>query len=193
MAMLPVSFLGASQILFTLHCMHSAVTKVLFVGAENQGRSLLAEACLNQVGQGKFRAFSCGMPKLSNGTPHSWTLLALRTAGMPSSGLKCKGWAEFTRSGAVKMDFVIAMDAATIGEHPHWPGQPVCVTWDYPRIGGYSANGVNAGIVALNTLHSLRSRLELLVNLHPKISRRSELLHDLRDMAQMPVPLQPRA
>ena len=102
--------------------MHSSVTNVLFVSADNACRSLLAEACLNHLGAGKLKAFSCGDPAALAATPHSWTLLALHTAGISTHGLYCKGWSEFLRSGVQRMDFVIGLDQATMGLHPAWPG-----------------------------------------------------------------------
>jgi len=40
-------------------------------------------------------------------------------------------------------------------------------------------------VATLNTLHSLRRRIELLVSLHSRGVDRADLRHDLRDMAHM--------
>jgi protein-tyrosine-phosphatase len=93
---------------------HRTVTHVLFVSAENACRSLLAEACLNHLGKGKLKAYSCGAPGLVVDNPYGWTLLALQTAAVPAVHLRCKPWTEFTRNGAPKMDFVVALDRDTL-------------------------------------------------------------------------------
>lgn len=163
--------------------MHRSVTNVLFVSETNACRSLLAEACLRHIGKNKFRVFSCGVPSRVAEAPSSWTLLALQTTGIVGADLRCKSWAEFTRSGAPRMDFVIALDAGTAELHPMWPGQPETATWDYPALAQKKGKGADVAIATVQTLVSLRRRLELLVSLHSKGHSRAELRHDLRDLS----------
>jgi protein-tyrosine-phosphatase len=166
--------------------MQRSVTQVLFVSRENACRSLLAEACLRHLGGKKFKVHSCGVPYGVADRPDSWAVLALQTAGIPTDGLRCKSWAEFTKSGAPKMDFVIALDAETAMDHPSWPGQPETALWEYPMIAlGRKSSATTPAIATMNTLHSLRRRIELLVSLHSRVSSKSELRHDLRDLAHM--------
>lgn len=165
--------------------MHRSTTNVLFVSEENGCRSLLAEACLNHIGRGKLRAFSCGVPARVVDAPYSWTLLALQTASIPVTNLRGKAWTDFTRVGAPKMDFVVALDHDTMVLHPSWPGQPVTALWDYDHIDSRSKRRTDPGIAALQTLMSLRRRLELLVSLHAKAKTRTDLQHDLRDLSHV--------
>jgi protein-tyrosine-phosphatase len=165
--------------------MHRTTTNVLFVSAENACRSLLAEACLNYLGKGKLKAFSCGVPGLVVEKPYGWTLLALQTAAIPSSNLQGKPWTEFTRNGSPKMDFVVALDRDTLPSHPIWPGQPVTALWDYPHIVGGSKKRYDVGLSAVQTLLSLRRRIEFLVSLHARGTTRADLQHDLRDLSHV--------
>ena len=158
-------------------------TRVLFVSRHNAFRSLLAEACLRHLGRDKFRVYSCGVPSEVADGPNSWTLLALHSAGIPSSGLTCKGWTEFTRSGAPSMDFVIALDAPTFTDHPKWQGQPETALWSYPEISAAKGNKVNPDIESIQTLVSLRRRIELLISLRARVQTPSDLRDDLRDLA----------
>lgn len=112
-------------------------------------------------------------------------MLALQTAGIPTDRLVCKPWTEFTRNGAPKMDFVIALDAGTAPDHPIWNGQPETALWDYPSLEPKKSKHGDTGIAAVQTLHSLRRRIELLVSLHSRVQRRSDLRHDLRDLAYL--------
>ena len=165
--------------------MHRTTTNILFVSEENGCRSLLAEACLNHLGGGKLRAYSCGVPEQLVEKPFGWTLLALTTAGVPATDLHCKAWTEFTRSGAPTMDFVVALDAATMPLHPAWPGQPITALWDYPHVAGQTRSRHQTGISAVHTLMSLRRRIELLVSLHARSKTSSDLGSDLRDMSHL--------
>lgn len=165
--------------------MQQSATGVLFVSRDNAARSLLAEACLRYLGKAQFRAFSCGVPSISKGQPADWTLLALKTAGIPVDGLRCKGWSEFTRNGAPRLDFVIALDEETAHQHPIWMGQPETAVWAYPPLAPIAGNSTDVAIATLQTLHSLRRRIELLISLHSKVAKRADLRHDLRDMAYL--------
>ncbi len=143
----------------------------------------MAEACLAHLGGNRFRAFSCGRPSSIGDEPSPWALMALRTAGVSPDGLRCKPWTEFTRSGAPKMDFVISLDEETWDAQPLWLGQPETALWAYPALKAKRKDTAKLGLKTLHTLHSLRLRVELLVNLHSKLTRRSDLRHDLRDLA----------
>lgn len=161
------------------------MTNVLFVSEENGCRSLLAEACLNHLGKGKLKGFSCGVPGQVVEKPFGWTVLALQTASIPAPHLRCKPWTEFTRNGAPKMDFVVALDHDSMVLHPAWPGQPVIALWDYPHIEGGSKRRIDAGLSAVQTLMSLRRRIELLVSLHARGKTSADLQHDLRDLSHI--------
>ena len=165
--------------------MHQRITNVLFVSVENQCRSLLAEASLNHLGQGKMKAYSCGVPDQVTGNSLNWTLLALQTAAIPADNLRCKPWTEFMRSGAPKMDFVVALDRDTLPIHPAWPGQPITALWDYPHVEAGTKNRHSVGSAAVQTLLSLRRRIELLVSLHARSKTRADLQHDLRDLSHV--------
>jgi protein-tyrosine-phosphatase len=158
-------------------------TRVLFLSRRNAFRSLLAEACLRHLGDDKFKAYSCGIPSDVADAPYGWTLLALQSAGIPSNGLTCKGWTEFTRSGAPKMDFVIALDAQAFQIQPHWLGQPQTALWSYREISAAKDKIADPGIESIQTLVSLRRRIELLITLRARVQTNSQLREDLRDLA----------
>jgi arsenate reductase len=160
-------------------------THVLFVSSENTARSILAEACLNQLGKGRFRAFSCGSPEQIGGPVPPFILDVLTTAQIPIDGLQSKSWTEYTRIGAPRMDFVIALDQTTVHLHPRWPGQPVTALWNYPAVLYSGGTDVAMRPVALQTLYSIRRRLELLVALPMHGIDSTALRDDVRDMAHM--------
>lgn len=163
--------------------MHQSPTLVLFVSRENAARSILAEACLRHLGKEKFRVFSCGMPTQAHGQPHPWVLQGLASAGMYCDGLRSKPFTEFTRGAAPRMDFVISLDKETLVDHPSWPGQPETALWHYPPILAPGRSDAELKQAIVQTLVSLRLRIELLVSLHMRGTRRSDLRSDLRDLA----------
>jgi arsenate reductase len=161
------------------------VFNVLFVSRDNALRSQLAEVCLRHLGQGRFKAYSCGAPGCVAESPSDWVFPTLKTAGMRADGLRCKSWTEFTRIGAPRMDFVIGLDEGTFERHPSWPGQPETALWAIAAVDARKLGPQKTGLETLNTLHALRRRIELLVSLAARGARASELRHDLRDMAHL--------
>lgn len=104
------------------------IYNVLFLCTGNSARSILGEAVLNHVGEGRFRGFSAGStPK---GEVHPMTLDVLRAAGVATEGLRSKAWDEFAVPEAPKMDFVFTVCDNAAGEAcPVWPGQPMTAHW----------------------------------------------------------------
>jgi len=77
---------------------------VLFLCTGNSARSIFAEAILNRLGRGTFRAFSAGSrPK---GEVHPLALDLLRRLNFSTEGVRSKGWEEFSGPSASSMDFV---------------------------------------------------------------------------------------
>jgi len=155
---------------------------VLFLCTHNSARSVLAEALLNHLGRGRFKAFSAGSHP--RGQPHPLALRVLREAGIATDGLASKSWDVFGAPDAPPMDLVITVCDNAAGEIcPFWPGQPATAHWGYPdpsAIEGDEAARVDA---FRRTMLAIRQRLELLVNLPPHALERMSLQRSARELA----------
>lgn len=104
---------------------------VLFLCTHNSARSVLAEAILNRIGEGRFHAHSAG--SFPRSAIHPLTLETLARFGHATQGYRSKSWDEFAAPGAPIMDFVITVCDQAAGEVcPVWPGQPVTAHWGMP-------------------------------------------------------------
>jgi arsenate reductase (thioredoxin) len=104
---------------------------VLFLCTGNSARSIMAEAILNQKGRPNFIAYSAGSHPSGRVRPEA--LRQLEAAHLPTSGLRSKSWEEYSRPGALKLDFVFTVcDNAANEVCPVWPGQPMTAHWGVP-------------------------------------------------------------
>ncbi len=139
---------------------------VLFLCTHNSARSILAEATLNHIGQGRFKAYSAGSSPRENQQPNPLGLQALREAGIPTEGLRSKSWDEFAAPDAPHMDLVITVCDDAAGEQcPYWPGHPATAHWGYPDPSALEGTDQQRLEAFRGTLIALRRRLDLLVNL----------------------------
>ena len=105
---------------------------VLFLCTHNSARSILAEALLNHLGQGRFKGYSAGSSPRDNQQPNPLGLQTLQKAGISTDGLYSKSWDEFALPDAPHMDLVITVCDNAAGEVcPYWPGQPATAHWSY--------------------------------------------------------------
>lgn len=165
--------------------MTDPVINVLFLCTHNSARSILAEATLNHMGKGRFKAFSAGSSPRESQQPNSLALQVLQNAGVPTKGLRSKSWDEFGKPDAAVMDLVITVCDNAAGEVcPYWPGQPATAHWGYAdpsEVEGDEAQKLEAFRL---TLLAIRRRLDLLINLPPDKLERAMVQQSARDLSR---------
>ncbi len=158
---------------------------VLFLCTHNSARSILAEAILNDIGRGRFRAWSAGSSPRENQKPNPLALQALEKAGISTEGLYSKSWDEFGKPDAPQMDLVITVCDNAAGEAcPYWPGQPATAHWGYADPSETEGTDEQKHDAFRSTLHAIRKRLELLVNLPADRVNKLMLEQTARDLSR---------
>lgn len=157
---------------------------VLFLCTHNSARSILAEALLNHMGQGKFKAYSAGSSPRENQSPNPLALVTLEKARISTAGLSSKSWDVFATPDAPQMDLVITVCDNAAGEVcPYWPGQPATAHWGYADPSAGNGSDAEKLEAFSQTLHLIKRRLEIFINLPMSSLNKIVLEKTARDLA----------
>lgn len=109
--------------------MSTPTYNVLFLCTGNSARSIMAEAILNQLGRGLFRAHSAGSHPA--GAVNPFALAQLKKVGLPTESCRSKSWSEFEGADSPRMDFVFTLcdKAGKEACAVQWPGNPITAHW----------------------------------------------------------------
>lgn len=158
---------------------------VLFLCTHNSARSILAEATLNHIGGGRFKAWSAGSSPRENQQPNPLGLQVLRTAGIATEGLRSKSWDEFAGADAPQMDLIITVCDNAAGEVcPIWPGHPATAHWGYADPSEVQGSEEQKLEAFRRTLQAIKRRLDLLVSLPPEKLAGQLIQQSARELGQ---------
>ncbi len=158
---------------------------VLFLCTHNSARSILAEALLNDMGQGRFKAYSAGSSPRDQQKPNPLGLQVLQAAGIPVDGLRSKSWDEFASPDAPQMDLIITVCDNAAGEVcPFWPGHPATAHWGYPDPSEGDAPDEAKLQAFRQTMHLIKRRLQLLIELPANQLQEASLQNTARELAK---------
>ena len=159
----------------------STPLNVLFLCTGNSARSILAEALMNRLGQGRFRAYSAGSMPRGEINPHSRPLV--RELGFEAEAFRSKSWDEFASPGAPGIDFVITVCDNAAGEVcPIWPGGPMTAHWGIPDPAEATGSDEDIAVAFRQAARRLSDRIELLLALPLDVLDRASLQRELNNI-----------
>ena len=136
---------------------------VLFLCTGNSARSVMAEALLNVLGNGRFKAFSAGSFPSGKVQPVAAELAQAFGYDAP---LRSKSWDEFAQADSPAIDIVITVCDNAAGEVcPIWPGQPVTAHWGVPDPAAIDGTAAERRRAFQSAWMMLRQRIDLLLAL----------------------------
>lgn len=144
--------------------MNQPPLNILVLCTGNSCRSILGEALINHLGQGRLRAFSAGSHPV--GQVNANALATLARHGLPAEGYRSQSWDEFEDAD---IDILITVCASADGETcPVYLGKAVRGHWGLPdpaHVNGTSEE-VEAAFEA--TYAALERRIRRLLELPPE-------------------------
>jgi arsenate reductase len=161
--------------------MHGNTYNVLFICTGNSARSILAEGLMNELGAGRFVAYSAGsQPK---GTVHPLALKTLVAHRIPTDGFRSKSWEDFARPDAPALHFVFTVCDQAAGEVcPVWPGQPMTAHWGMPDPAAVDGDEAAKERAFLATFITLKRRIQLLLSLPLDTLDRMAIHEEIQDI-----------
>ncbi|WP_367281187.1 arsenate reductase ArsC [Sneathiella sp.] len=144
--------------------MTEAVYNVLFLCTGNSTRSIIAEAIMNRIGQGKFKAVSAGSSPMGQVNPRAIELL--KNLNFDTAFARSKSWSEFSGPDAPELDFVFTVCDNAAGEVcPIWPGQPMTAHWGVPDPSNAAGTEAEINLAYMDTYRMLNNRISIFCSL----------------------------
>ncbi|MBW8370316.1 MAG: arsenate reductase ArsC [Thiobacillus sp.] len=163
--------------------MAEPVFNVLFLCTGNSARSILAESLLNNLGKGRFQAFSAGSHPAGQVNPFALALLEKNQ--FPTDELRSKPWDEFAQAGAPRLDFVITVCDKAAGEVcPVWPGQPMTAHWGIPDPAAVEGSDEVKRHAFVDAMNQLQRRVCMFVSLPFEKLDRMKLQQAVREIGK---------
>jgi arsenate reductase (thioredoxin) len=158
---------------------------VLFLCTGNSARSILAESLLNNLGKGRFRAYSAGSHPAGQINPFALELLEKND--FPTGELRSKPWDEFAQPDSPQLDFVITVCDKAAGEVcPVWPGQPMSAHWGIPDPVALEGSDEQKRHAFVDAMNQLQRRICMFVSLPFDKLDRMKLQQAVRDIGKTP-------
>ena len=144
--------------------MGQKIWNVLVLCTGNSARSIMGEALINVLGQGRFKAYSAGSQPMGRVNP--FAIEQAQTIGYDTSTVRSKSWDEFSQPDAVPMDIVITVCDSAAGEScPLWRGSPIKVHWGFADPSHIDGSDDDKRAAFAITFAQIRKKVEALMQL----------------------------
>lgn len=139
---------------------------VLFLCTGNSARSVMAEALVTILGEGRFKGFSAGSKPGGRVNPFAIEQIKACDPDYPTDAMRSKSWDEFAGSDAAKMDFIITVCDNAAGEVcPYWPGHPATAHWGFDDPSALEGTDEAKRALFNKIFHQIEKKVELFVKL----------------------------
>ena len=144
--------------------MSQATYHILVLCTGNSARSIMAEALINVLGQGRFKAYSAGSQPMGRVNPYA--IEQAQTIAYDTSSVRSKSWDEFSQPDSVVMDIVMTVCDSAAGEScPLWRGSPIKVHWGFADPSHVNGSDDDKRAAFAITFAQIRKKVEALMQL----------------------------
>ena len=159
------------------------LTNILVLCTGNSARSIMSEALINVLGEGRFFAYSAGSQP--TGFVNPFAAEQAQSIGYPLENVRSKSWDEFSQSESPHMDIVITVCDSAAGEScPLWRGSPIQVHWGFEDPSHISGTDEEKREAFKHTFGLIRQKIQQLVTLPIDTLNQDELLQALNRIGE---------
>ena len=132
---------------------------VLILCTGNSARSIIGEALIDRLGNGRLKGYSAGSTPAGKVNPFAIALL--KDKGFDTGGFRSKSWDEFSGPDAPEIDFVFTVCDNAAGEVcPIWHGTPLQAHWGIPDPAAVKGSDKDIRAAFLRAYDQLYQRIE---------------------------------
>jgi arsenate reductase (thioredoxin) len=166
--------------------MTDKIYNVLVLCTGNSARSIMAEALINTMGKGRFRAYSAGSHPTGKVNPFAIEQVA--STGYLIDNLRSKSWDEFAKPDAPQMDFILTVCDNAAGEVcPVWPGQPISAHWGFEDPAAVEGSDEAKRAAFSKVFRQILGRVQVFVNLPLTMLDKTAIKHEMQAIGNTPV------
>jgi len=163
--------------------MSQKTINVLVLCTGNSARSIMSEALINVLGDGRFYAYSAGSQPTGQVNP--FAAEQAKSIGYSMENVRSKSWDEFSQPESPKMDIVITVCDSAAGEScPLWRGTPIKVHWGFEDPSHMDGTDEEKRQAFAYTFGLIRQKIQKLVNLPIETLSQEELIQALDAIAE---------
>lgn len=158
---------------------------VLFLCTGNSARSIMAEALVTTMGQGRFKGYSAGSKP--NGKVNPFAIEQVKKTGYPVDNLRSKSWDEFAAPDAPHMDFIITVCDNAAGEVcPIWPGHPTSAHWGFEDPAAVEGTDEEKRAAFEKIFKQIRTRVNTFVSLPVHMLDKHAIQKEMKKIGETP-------
>lgn len=166
--------------------MTDKIYNVLFLCTGNSARSIMAEALISTMGNGRFRGFSAGSQP--GGTVNPYAIEQVKTTAYPIDNLRSKSWDEFAKADAPQMDFIITVCDNAAGEScPVWVGHPMSAHWGFEDPAAFIGTDEAKREEFHRIFRQIMGRVNTFVELPLAMLERNAIQQEIKNIGDKPV------
>ncbi len=163
--------------------MNQKPTNILVLCTGNSARSIMSEALINVLGEGRFCAYSAGSQPTGKVNP--FAAEQANSMGYPMENVRSKSWDEFSHAESPHMDIVITVCDSAAGEScPLWRGSPIKVHWGFEDPSHVAGTDEEKRQAFAHTFMLIRQKIQQLVNLPIETLDQAALTQALQDIGE---------
>jgi arsenate reductase len=166
--------------------MTDKIYNVLFLCTGNSARSIMAEALVTTMGNGRFKGYSAGSKP--GGKVNPFAVEQVIKTGYPIGQLRSKSWDEFAQPDAPHMDFIITVCDNAAGEVcPIWPGRPATAHWGFEDPAAVEGGDEEKRAAFEKVFRQIMARMNAFVSLPIALLDKHAIQQEIKNIGNIPV------